>query len=170
MRVGFGGGCHWCTEAVYEALEGVLAVKQGWIASYLPGAREFSEAVLVEFDETKIEIEALFYIHLLTHNATSSHSMRGRYRSAIYAEDPQAVTAFEELLQRLQVYFDKPLVTKVYPILAFKENKEESLHYYLQDPNRPFCQTHIAPKLRKLKEAGFTLKPLFSQLADRSAK
>lgn len=82
-KAGFGGGCHWCTEAVFAALKGVVSVEQGWISS--DGQNDaFSEAVVVAFDPDRIGFDVLIAIHLYTHSATSAHSMRGKYRSAIY--------------------------------------------------------------------------------------
>ena len=80
--IGLGGGCHWCTEAVFLNLKGVVRVEQGWISA--SGAVEFSEAVLVHFNPEKISIKDLIAVHLHTHKSTSSHSMRSKYRSAVY--------------------------------------------------------------------------------------
>ena len=82
-KIGFGGGCHWCTEAIFQSLIGVENVQQGWIASNGDNS-SFSEAVIVEYNATIIPIEVLIEIHLHTHKSTSSHSMRKKYRSAIY--------------------------------------------------------------------------------------
>jgi peptide-methionine (S)-S-oxide reductase len=58
VKIGFGGGCHWCTESVFQSLKGVQKVEQGWIASTNEND-SFSEAVLVYFDETTIDIKVL---------------------------------------------------------------------------------------------------------------
>lgn len=83
QKIGFGGGCHWCTEAVFQNLKGVNHVAQGWIASD-ENNTAFSEAVVVEFNPPKINLKTLIEIHLATHKSTSNHSMRKKYRSAIY--------------------------------------------------------------------------------------
>ena len=82
-KVGFGGGCHWCTEAVFQQIRGVSKVDQGWIASVVPHDT-FSEAVIVHFDPRIIKLDQLIEIHLKTHSCTSSHPMRSKYRSAVY--------------------------------------------------------------------------------------
>lgn len=74
-KIGFGGGCHWCTEAVFQSLKGVKSVQQGWIASKNEHF-EFSEAVIVDFDPSSIPLKVLIEIHLHTHKSTSEHSMR----------------------------------------------------------------------------------------------
>lgn len=88
-RIGFGGGCggcHWCTEAVFQSLKGIQHVAQGFIKSR-PPAGTWSEAVIVTYDPTKIDLATLIEIHLQTHACTSEHKMRSKYRSAIYTFD-----------------------------------------------------------------------------------
>ena len=82
-KIGFGGGCHWCTEAVFQSLKGVAKVEQGWIASF-DEYDSFSEAVIVYYNETVISLETLIDVHLYTHRSNSDHSMRKKYRSAVY--------------------------------------------------------------------------------------
>ena len=81
QQIGLGGGCHWCTEAVFQALKGVIRVQQGWVSSTLANQKP-SEAVLIDFDESLIELNTLLDIHCHTHASTSKHSMRTKYRSA----------------------------------------------------------------------------------------
>ncbi|WP_343065456.1 peptide-methionine (S)-S-oxide reductase [Arenibacter arenosicollis] len=82
QKIAFGGGCHWCTEAVYQSLKGVEVVEQGFVAS--KGEESFfSEAVIVHYDPKSIALKDLILIHLYTHKSTSDHSMRNKYRSAI---------------------------------------------------------------------------------------
>jgi len=69
LRIGLGGGCHWCTEAVFLSLRGVTSVKQGFIRSTSPNC-SFSEAVIVQFDNAEISQEVLIEVHLRKHSAT----------------------------------------------------------------------------------------------------
>ena len=78
-RIAFGGGCHWCTEAVYNSIKGILSVEQGFVASEGEDS-SFSEAVIVRYDPINISLEDLILIHLHTHKSTSNHSMRKKYR------------------------------------------------------------------------------------------
>jgi len=82
-KIGFGGGCHWCTEAVFQSLKGVRSVAQGFIASTEKNS-SFSEAVIVFYDAAIITLKDLIEIHLHTHNSTSNHRFRKKYRSAVY--------------------------------------------------------------------------------------
>jgi len=149
-KIGFGGSCHWCMEAVFQAVKGVSKVEQGWIAS--EGiATDFSEGVLVHFDTEIISLVNLIEIHLHTHSCTANHPMRQKYRSAIYTYSKEQEVQANKILVVLQKGFDQPIVTSVLPFHQFKENQETYLDYYKKNPEKPFCQRYIEPKLRKLK-------------------
>ena len=149
--VGFGGGCHWCTEAVFQALEGVTRVEQGFMASDPPDDA-LSEAARVTFDPTAIPLDVLIEVHLRTHASTAEHSMRGKYRSAIYVEKAAQAARARSALDRLAPDFDAPPVTRVLPLRDFKPSDERFHDYYATDPTRPFCRTYIDPKLALLRE------------------
>lgn len=151
QMIGFGGGCHWCTEAVYQSLIGVEKVEQGFIRSDAPND-SYSEAVVVHFDEAKISKKVLMEIHLRTHASTSSHTMRGKYRSAIYVETPEQAQQCGAVLKSLQAEFDQPLVTQVLFNRGFKFSDDRFQNYYASDPERPFCKAYIDPKLKLLTE------------------
>ncbi len=153
QKVGFGGGCHWCTEAVFQSLKGVQKVEQGWICSSLPDASNESEAVIVHFDKQIIPLDILIEIHLLTHHATSNHTFRAKYRSAVYTFSQSQEAQAALILEQKQALFSKPLVTRVYPFASFKGNLDKYLNYYQQNPEKPFCKTYINPKLQMLMKA-----------------
>ena len=151
MKLGLGGGCHWCTEAVFQALAGISEVEQGFIRSD-PPEDSWSEAVLVTFDPVALPLEALIEVHLRTHASTSHHKMRGKYRSAVYVQDTETGTKVGTILQSLQKHFDEPLVTRVLPFAGFKASDARFRNYYATDPDRPFCKTYIDPKLAMLRQ------------------
>ena len=151
MQLGFGGGCHWCTEAVFDQLKGVSKVQQGWIKSAAPHD-SYSEAVIVDYDREVISAEVLVQIHLLTHAATSSHAMREKYRSAIYFVDQVDEERLNEILQGLQEKNAQQYITKVLPLVDFQSNEKQFLNYYKIRPEAPFCKRHIEPKLRLLMQ------------------
>tara|TARA_B110000483_G_scaffold240319_1_gene320651 strand:+ start:269 stop:805 length:537 start_codon:yes stop_codon:yes gene_type:complete len=148
-KIGFGGGCHWCTEGVFESLLGITYVNQGWIASSGDNS-DYSEAVEVSFDPSVISLSELIEIHLHTHASRSNHSMRGKYRSAIYAYDDSQFKQATNSLDRLRASFDDPLITRVYGFESFKKNRAELTNYFYSAPDRPFCQSYIEPKLKLL--------------------
>ena len=148
-KIGLGGSCHWCTEAIFQSLKGVIHVSQGWIGSEDDSA-EFSEAVIVEFNPELISLENLIEIHLHTHSCTSEHAMRSKYRSAVYTfSDDQAILA-KQTIDMLQKAFEEPVITKVIPFKSFKLNNQQYLDYYYNNPDKPFCKTFIDPKLKML--------------------
>jgi peptide-methionine (S)-S-oxide reductase len=148
-KIGLGGGCHWCTEGVFASLIGIATVNQGWIASRGENA-ELSEAIEVVYDPAVISLSTLVEIHLHTHASTSNHSMRGKYRSAIYTYNEVQYNQAVNILNLLRADFDQPVITQVYPFEGFKANKTELINYFYTAPNRPFCQRYIHPKLTVL--------------------
>ena len=148
--VGFGGGCHWCTEAVFQTLRGVKSVEQGFIKSD-PPHDSWSEAVRINFDPEIIPLSVLVAIHLRTHSSQSNHTFRGKYRSAVYVVSKSQKTAVDAILKDEQMEFDNPLVTHVLPLKEFKSSPDVFKDYYKTDPERPFCKAYIDPKLTKLR-------------------
>ena len=150
-KIALGGGCHWCTEAVFQSLNGVEKVEQGYVAS-IGENNSFSEAVIVHFNSEYISLETLIEIHLHTHKSTSNHSMRTKYRSAIYAFSEEQEQQSEAIVNNLQKEFGNKLITKVYPFHSFKASREAIQNYYQKNPDKPFCETFINPKLKLLLE------------------
>lgn len=151
MKIAVGGGCHWCTEAVFLVLKGVRKVEQGWIASE-GEAESFSEGVILEFDGEVISLKELIRVHLLTHASQSEHSRRKLYRSAVYFFEPLEAGEITEALKTLEAEFESPLVTQVLPFRDFKRSHDEIVNYYFKNPQKPFCGRYIDPKLRMLLE------------------
>ncbi|WP_324721803.1 peptide-methionine (S)-S-oxide reductase [Salinimicrobium sp. HB62] len=149
-KIGLGGGCHWCTEAVFQAVEGVVKVEQGYIAS-APPAEAFSEAVIVHYLTKRVKLKRLLEIHLHTHNSTSNHSFRKKYRSAVYYFSLEEEKAAREILEVLQKQFEEQLVTKVLPFRKFNASRDSIQNYYRKNPDAPFCRRFIEPKLEILK-------------------
>ncbi len=149
--IGLGGGCHWCTEAVFQALRGVERVEQGWIAAPAPDDA-FSEAVRVHFDPAVIQLAELIEVHLHTHASRSDHSMRGKYRSAIYAMDELQAAEASACLAALAAGLSPPPVTRVLRFRDFRPSREAITCYYEKDPARAFCRDYIEPKLAVLRQ------------------
>lgn len=146
-KIGFGGGCHWCTEAVFQALQGVISVDQGWIASFNKQS-SFSEAVIVHFKSAEISLETLIEVHLYTHKSSSNHSMRQKYRSAVYTFSESQKKRCKEIILSFQHQFDNKLITGVYAFNSFKPSPEDIQNYFKKNPSKPFCKKYIDPKLR----------------------
>ena len=148
-KIALGGGCHWCTEAVFQSLLGVKKVEQGYVASHADNS-SFSEAVIVHFNSDVIPLKRLIEIHLYTHKSTVLHSMREKYRSAVYTYSEIQKQEAIHIIKALQLDFKDKIITKVHDFHSFKASREEIQNYYLKDPQKPFCKTFITPKLRLL--------------------
>ena len=148
-KIAFGGGCHWCTEAVFQSLKGVEKVDQGWISSTEKN-NAFSEAVIVHSNVQQIDLKTLIEIHLLTHKSTSNHSMRKKYRSAVYYFSQDQKKEVFKLIEKIQSNFENKIITKTLEFKGFKPSTEEFRNYYQTNPDKPFCKNYINPKLKLL--------------------
>ncbi|GAA6164019.1 peptide-methionine (S)-S-oxide reductase MsrA [Pelagimonas sp. KU-00592-HH] len=149
-QVAFGGGCHWCTEAVFHAIRGVSEVDQGFAASLAPDDA-FSEAVRVTFNPAEVALENLVRVHLATHASTAKHSMRGKYRSAIYCLSLSQAQQTNRIVKEITQETGTEFVTRVLHLAGFRHSDERFREYYKTDPERPFCRTYIDPKLALLR-------------------
>ena len=146
-KIAFGGGCHWCTEAVFQSLKGVEKVEQGYVASTGKNSL-FSEAVIVHFNAEEISLKTLIEIHLYTHKSTSNHLKRDVYRSAVYSFSKGQKQESEQVIEVLQKDFNNRLITEVLPFKTFKASREDITNYYYKNPEKPFCKTYIHPKIK----------------------
>lgn len=149
-KIGFGGGCHWCTEGVFQALRGVVHVDQGFIQSEAP-ADAWAEGVVVSFDPAIISVATLAEVHLRTHSANTSYSPNGRYRSAIYAFAANQHHDSALVVAEFAKNSGGTARTLVLPFLGFKPSEERYQNYYRTDPDRPFCRRYIDPKLEYIR-------------------
>ena len=150
-KIGFGGGCHWCTEAVFMALKGVAKVEQGFISSE-GDIDNLSEAVIVNYIAEVIELKDLVAIHLDTHQSTQNHSLRHKYRSALYYFTKEDEEFLKLIMNEFRKERSTPIITSILPFGQFKSSEEKFHNYYFSDIEKPFCKTHISPKIQLLKE------------------
>ncbi|NMH28735.1 peptide-methionine (S)-S-oxide reductase [Flavobacterium silvaticum] len=149
-KIGFGGGCHWCTEAYFQSLAGVEKVEQGWIGSAIPDDA-FSESVIVHYKPEVIPLEILIAVHLHTHASTKTHSLREKYRSAVYVFDGD-IADMQRLIDQNQPDFSEPIITRSLPFVRFLGNIESQQDYYRKNKNGVFCQRYISPKLELIQK------------------
>ena len=135
---------------MFDSLRGVQHVQQGYVRSK-PPAHADSEAVLVDFDCDVISLQVLVEVHLRTHSSGSSHVLRNKYRSAVYTFDAQQMVECKQMLSDMQSQFNHQLVTLVLPFVSFTESQPRYQKYYATNPDRPFCNTRIEPKLALLR-------------------
>ncbi|MEA3410587.1 MAG: bifunctional methionine sulfoxide reductase B/A protein [Pseudomonadota bacterium] len=159
----FGGGCFWCTEAVFQQIEGVISVESGYSGGHsddpdyhrvCSGDTGHAEVVQVVFDPSKISYADLLRIHLGTHDPTTPNRQgadRGtQYRSIILAHDEEQDGVAREVLGEVARYFDNEIVTEVTPFETFYKAEGYHQNYYADNPGKPYCSVVISPKLKKL--------------------
>jgi peptide-methionine (S)-S-oxide reductase len=150
--VGFGGGCHWCTEGVFQILRGVSEVDQGFLQSMAPDDA-WAEGVIVRFDPDIIPLEILLEVHLRTHTANSGYSPNGGYRSAVYVRDTEQHRRTATAISGLMDAVKTAERTKALTLIGFKSSEQRYRNYCRTDPARPFCRRYIDPKLAMIRRA-----------------
>jgi peptide-methionine (S)-S-oxide reductase len=163
----FAGGCFWCTEAVFQRLEGVEKVVPGYTGGNIknPAYREIcsgrtghAEGIEITFNPAIVSYETLLEVFFATHNPTTLNQQdndRGtQYRSAIFytseAQKEQA-EAFIKLLEVNHV-FENDIVTEVSPLDVFYVAEIDHHDYYNENTQQPYCQYIIQPKVDKIKK------------------
>lgn len=164
----FGGGCFWCTEAVYEETEGIQSAVSGYSGgqtvnpSYdavCSGATGHAEVIQVAYDPAVISYKDLLQIFFRTHDPTTLNRQgadRGtQYRSVIYYHDDEQKRIAEEVKATLDASeaFSDPIVTEISPLDVFYPAEPYHQDYYKQNPSQGYCRAVIAPKMAKYREA-----------------
>jgi peptide methionine sulfoxide reductase msrA/msrB len=161
----FGGGCFWCTEAVFQQLEGVSKVESGYSggASANPtyqqvcfGDTGHAEVVQMTFGSNVISYADLLRIHLSTHNPTT-HNQQGadkgtQYRSIILTHDGEQEAIANRVIEEMASVFDQEIVTEMKPFNVFYAAEGHHQDYYVSNPAKPYCEAVISPKLHKFRE------------------
>jgi peptide-methionine (S)-S-oxide reductase len=162
-----GGGCFWCTEAVFSQLKGVQKVEPGYSGGELEnptyeqvstGTTGHAEAVQVTFDPDVISFKDILQIFFATHDPTTLNrqgpDVGTQYRSVIFYHDDQQRAIAEQVMKEIseQGIFDAPLVTRVEPFKAFYEAEDYHKDYFKRHQGQTYCTLVIAPKMAKLRE------------------
>jgi peptide-methionine (S)-S-oxide reductase len=161
-----GGGCFWCTEAVFEAVEGVESVVSGYSGGNVPGHPTYreicsgltghAEVVKITFDADVISYEDILVIFMTTHDPTTLNQQgadRGtQYRSVIYYHNAEQKKLAEIIVTEMGQYYDKPIVTEITATSAFYEAEKEHQDFYKNNPDYGYCTLVIDPKLAKLRQ------------------
>ena len=162
----FGGGCFWCTEAVFQKVKGVEKVISGYSGGNVPGKptyREISsgltghaEVIQITFDANTISYEDLLIIFMTTHDPTTLNRQGAdkgtHYRSVIFYHDENQKNISYEVLKQLQSYFDNKIVTEISALDIFYDAEKEHQDFYRNNPRYGYCSYVIEPKLSKLRK------------------
>lgn len=164
----FGGGCFWCTEAVFEATEGVASAVSGYAGGRKPnptyeavctGRTGHAEVVQIAYDPSVVSYEKLLEIFFKTHDPTTLNRQGAdigtQYRSVIFYHDDEQKRIAEEIKQKLNDTraFRTRVVTEISPLPEFFPAEDYHQDYFARNPYQGYCQAVIAPKMDKFRSA-----------------
>ena len=170
-----GGGCFWCTEAVFERVRGIIQVQSGYCngtalqptyEQVCTGRTGHNEVVRLTFDPAVISVQQILQIFFAIHDPTTlnrqGNDVGTQYRSGIYFHTPQQQQVAQAMLEQLaqERVFDAPLTTELLPEQNFWPAEDYHAQYYARNPSQGYCAAIIGPKLAKFRQT-FTqfLKP-----------
>jgi peptide-methionine (S)-S-oxide reductase len=161
-----GGGCFWCTEAVFQEVKGVERVVSGYSGGQVPGHPTYreicsgltghAEVVQIAFDANVISYEDILVIFMTTHDPTTLNRQgadRGtQYRSVIYYHNEEQKEIAEIVSKEVAPYYENLIVTEISPLDVFYEAEKEHQDYYKNNQAQGYCSFVITPKLAKLRK------------------
>ena len=169
QSVVLGGGCFWCTEAVFVKLDGVISVVSGYAggtadtANYrdvCSGTTDHAEVTRVRFDSSRItfgQVLKVFFAvaHDPTHLNRQGNDIGRQYRSAVFYADEDQRRVAEAYIQQLKdaKVFESPIVTTLEPLEQFFEAEEYHQNFAARNPGQPYVAAVALPKVKKLEKA-----------------
>lgn len=164
----FGGGCFWCVEAVFQELKGVEKIVPGYAGGKVPnptyqqvctGTTGHAEVAQITYDPKVISYPEMLEVFWKTHDPTTlnrqGNDVGPQYRSIILYHDEAQKQAAESIKAKLNESgaFDRPIVTEIVPLTKFYPAEDYHHDYYRLNPQQPYCQYVIVPKLEKFRKA-----------------
>jgi len=165
--VTFGTGCFWCTEAIFQDVDGVISVVSGYSGGNVAnptyeqigtGATGHAECLNIIYDTTKVSYDELLEIFWQTHDPTTlnrqGNDVGPQYRSVIFYRNQQQKETAEKYKSELDKSgaFSNPIVTTLEPMSVFYKAENYHQNYYNQNGNQPYCQFVIKPKVEKFRK------------------
>lgn len=163
-----GGGCFWCTEAIYQNLKGIEQVRSGYSGGHIPnpiykqvtsGTTGHAEVIQFFFDPTIISFEEILEVFWSTHDPTTLNRQGAdvgpQYRSAVFFHSDEQKELAEFYKKKLDESgaFNRPIVTEITAFSNFYVAEDYHQNYYNDNGMQPYCQFVIRPKLDKFKKA-----------------
>lgn len=163
----FGGGCFWCIEAAFQEIDGVVSLESGYSGGQIErptyeqicqGTTGHAEVVKVTFDSDQLSYETLLELFFTVHDPTTLNRQgadRGtQYRSVIFYHDDTQKSSAESYIKTLEEnnFYGAPIVTEVSSAPPFYGAEKYHQNYYRQNPNQPYCQVVITPKVQKIRD------------------
>lgn len=163
----FGGGCFWCTEAVFKMLRGVSSVLPGYAGGSVPnpsyeavcsGTTGHAEVIEIKFDPQQIAYRDLLTVFFGSHDPTTrnrqGNDVGTQYRSVIFYTTPEQKTEAEQFIKEINDSNSsgKSIVTAVEPLTTFYVAENYHQDYFARNPGNPYCEVIINPKLEKVQK------------------
>lgn len=161
-----GGGCFWCTEAIFNAIKGIVKVVSGYAGGNAPGHPTYrevcsgltghAEVIQITYNPEVISYEEILIIFMTTHDPTTLNRQGAdvgtQYRSVIYFQNEDEKLIIQEVIQQIQSYFENPIVTEVSELPIFYPAEEYHQNYYENNKEQGYCNFVITPKISKLRK------------------
>jgi peptide-methionine (S)-S-oxide reductase len=162
-----GGGCFWCLEAVFDSLQGVIAVESGYsngktinptYKQVCNGDTGHAEVVRITFDPKVISYNEILDVFFTIHDPTTlnqqGNDVGTQYRSAIFYHSAEQKDAAEKVISELtsQKAFNSPIVTEIAPAQVFYVAENYHQEYFENNGEQPYCQFVVAPKVAKFRK------------------
>ncbi|RBP32756.1 peptide-methionine (S)-S-oxide reductase [Oceanihabitans sediminis] len=161
-----GGGCFWCTEAVFQEVKGVEKVVSGYAGGTVPGHPTYreicsgltghAEVIQITFDANIISYEDILVVFMTTHDPTTLNQQGAdkgtQYRSVIFYHNEEQKNIAEVVIKEVAKFYEKPIVTEISPLETFYEAEKEHQNYYRNNPTQGYCSFVISPKLTRLRK------------------
>jgi peptide-methionine (S)-S-oxide reductase len=159
-----GAGCFWCVEAIYQELQGVISVTSGYSGGTIknPSYREVctettghAEVCQLVYDPKQISFDEILEVFWQIHNPTTlnrqGNDIGTQYRSVIFYHSQEQKRKAGEYINKMNTarVFDNPVVTEIAPFQAFYKAEDYHQEYFNKNPNQPYCQLVIRPKVDK---------------------
>jgi peptide-methionine (S)-S-oxide reductase len=160
-----GGGCFWCTEAVYLEARGITRVESGYMGGetvsptyeqVCSGTTGHAEVVRLEFDPQVISyrdlLEVFFTIHDPTTPDRQGNDVGTQYRSVIFTTSPEQEAMARQVMGEMAAVWDAPIVTRILPAQQWYKAEDYHQNYYAQHPLQGYCAFVVAPKVAKFRK------------------
>jgi peptide-methionine (S)-S-oxide reductase len=162
-----GGGCFWCTEAIYKELKGIVSVTSGYSGGEIvnPSYREVctgrtghAEVIEIEFNPAIIPFSEILEVFFATHDPTTLNRQGAdagtQYRSVIFYHNQEQKETAESIISRMnqENVYGKPVVTEVTAWKNFFPAEDYHQDYFENNPTQSYCQFVIAPKMEKFRK------------------
>lgn len=163
----FGSGCFWCTEAIFQRIDGVVKVVSGYSGGKVKnptykevcsGLTGHAEVTQLTYDPAKVSYEELLEVFWKTHDPTTlnrqGNDVGTQYRSVIFYHNAEQKALAEKYMKALDESgaYDAPLVTEISPLQDFYPAEDYHQNYYNLNGRQPYCTYVIQPKMEKFEK------------------